>query len=89
MSYLKTKVEVIAFENYITSLCFRLYGEMTMEVILSVAFGLQTDFQTMGDKTVKQEAMYFFCERRYIVFIGMSCYSFAKYRLLSLYLLNI
>jgi len=43
---------------------FGLYGRLTMEVILSVAFGLQTNFQVEGDETITKEAMKFFTARR-------------------------
>ena len=33
---------------------------MTMEIILSVAFGLQSDFQVKGDKKVTEEAAKWF-----------------------------
>ena len=43
-----------------------------MEVILSIAFGLQTDFQTKGDKTITSEAMDWFHIRTPNLFIGLS-----------------
>ena len=49
-----------------------------MEVILSVAFGLQTDFQTKGDSTITKKAMEWFRARRANLFIGLSLkFSFA------------
>ena len=44
---------------------------MTMEVILSVAFGLQTNFQINGDEVLTKEAMDWFVVRRSSLFIGM------------------
>ena len=41
-----------------------------MEVILSVAFGLQTNFQVEGDETITKEAMKFFTARRSRMIIG-------------------
>ena len=41
-----------------------------MEVILSVAFGLQTDFQIKGDETITKEAMKFFTSKRIRLIIG-------------------
>ena len=41
-----------------------------MEVILSVAFGLETNFQVEGDETITKEAMKFFPARRSRMIIG-------------------
>lgn len=44
---------------------------MTMEVIMSVAFGLQTNFQVKGDKTITDVAKTWFHSRPDVFFIGM------------------
>ena len=49
---------------------FRLYGQMTMEVILSVAFGLKTDYQLNKDKRISEEAAKFFTPRTSVLIIG-------------------
>ena len=43
---------------------------MTMEVILSVAFGLETDFQIKGDENLKREADDWFRLRRGNLILG-------------------
>ena len=42
-----------------------------MEVILSVAFGLETNFQMKEDENITKEAMDWFSARRSRLFIGL------------------
>ncbi|XP_065054595.1 cytochrome P450 3A24-like [Rhopilema esculentum] len=50
---------------------FKLYGQMTMEVILSVAFGLKTDYQLNEDKQISEEASHFFSPRPAVLIIDL------------------
>eukprot|EP00794_Sanderia_malayensis_P004859 gene4859-5497_t len=49
----------------------KLYGSLTMEVILCIAFGLKSDFQTKRNERLLQEALKWFSVDRRVLFVDM------------------